>query len=142
MLTVLIAKTVFAGTNKMTIPSTPELLSEMARLTALSGRISDVQMKNLINWSFTFFNGVKGLKLDYDLSHKSDVLEDMDGKLVINAPVRNNYVSYYLEIDEIENTDLDKRYMALEKSVRTLFWTDLSVEVYFNGQIKYKSVKV
>jgi hypothetical protein len=126
----------------MTSPSTPELLSEMARLTALSGRISEVQERNLKMFPLVFFEGVQECKVDYDLSHKSDVLEDTSGNLVINAPTRNAYVAYYLTLDESQNTDLDKRYMALEKSVRTLFWTDLSIEVYFNGNIKYKSKKV
>jgi hypothetical protein len=126
----------------MTIPFTPELLSEMARLTALSGRISDVQVKNLQMFPLVFFDHVTEVKVDYDLSHKSDVLEDTEGKLIINAPTRNNYVAYYLVLDESKCTDLDKRFMALEKSVRTLFWTDVSVEIYFNGQIKYKSSKV
>lgn len=81
--------------------------------------------------------------MDYDLSHKSDVLEDTEGKLIINLPTRNNYVAYYLTLEETKNTeDLDKRYMALEKSVRTLFWNDVSVEVYFNNKIMYKSAKV
>ncbi len=126
----------------MTIP-TPELLSEMARLTALSGRISDVQERNLKMFPLVFFNEVLECKVDYDLSHKSDVIEDeLNDKLIINAPTRNAYVAYYLTLDETKNSDLDKRYIALEKSVRTLFWNDVVVEVYFNGQIKYKSVKV
>ena len=127
----------------MTTPSTPELLSEMARLTALSGRISDVQIKNLQMFPLVFFNAVEMVEIAYDLSHKSDVLEDTEGKLIINAPTRNNYVSYYLTLNEIQNIeDLNKRYEALEKSVQTLFWTDLSVEVYFNGKIMYKSKRV
>jgi hypothetical protein len=126
----------------MTTPSTPELLSEMARLTALSGRISDVQIRNLQMFPLVFFNDVESVKIDYDLSHKSDVLEDPDGKLIINAPTRNNYVAYYLTLDEAKNELLDQRYFALERSVRMLFWTDLSVEVYFNGKIMYKSVRV
>ena len=127
----------------MTTPSTPELLSEMARLTALSGRISDVQAHNLQMFPLVFFQDVQEVKVDYDLSHKSDILEDTDGKLIINAPTRNNFVAYYIALDESKNTeDLDKRYLALEKSVRLLFWTDISVEVYFNGKIMYKSAKV
>lgn len=127
----------------MTTLSTPELLSEMARLTALSGRISEVQIKNLQMFPLVFFNDIKEVKVDYDLSHKSDILEDeVSDKLIINAPTRNAYVAYYLTLDEVDNTDLDKRFMALEKSVRTLFWKDISVEIYFNGQIKYKSTKV
>jgi hypothetical protein len=127
----------------MTTPSTPELLSEMARLTALSNRISDVQIKNLQMLPLVFFNEVQEVKIDYDLGHKSDILEDTEGKLIINEPTRNNYVAYYLTLEETKNTeDLDKRYMALEKSVRTLFWNDVSVEVYFNNKIMYKSAKV
>lgn len=123
-------------------PTTTELLSEMARLTTLSGRISDVQIRNLKMFPLVFFEQVQEVRVAYDLGHKSDVLEDTAGNLVINAPTRNNYVAYYLILDESKNEDLDKRYLALEKSVRTLFWTDLSVEVYFNEKIKYKSVKV
>src|SRR5271168_726111 len=121
-------------------PSTPELLSEMARLTALSGRISDVQEKNLKLFPMVFFNDVDVCKIDYDLSHKQDVLEDIEGNLAISAPAKNHFVAYHLTLNETSNTfGLDKRYEALEKSVRTLFWTDVSVEVYLNGQIKYKS---
>jgi hypothetical protein len=115
----------------------------MARLTTLSGRISDAQIKNLQLFPLVFFNGVKEVKIDYDLGHKSDVLEDgLSGKLVINAPTKNHHVSYYLTLDEAGNTDLNKRYSALEASVRTLFWSDVSVEIFFNGQIKYKSMKI
>jgi len=126
----------------MTIPSVPELLSEMARLTALSNRISEVQIKNLQMFPLVFFDGVTECKIDYDLGHKADVLEDPEGKIVINAPVRNNYIAYYLVIDKSKQADLDKRYQALEQAVRTLFWNDVAVEVYFNGNIKYKSRKV
>lgn len=114
----------------------------MARLTTLSGRISDVQIRNLKMFPLVFFEAVQEVKIDYDLSHKSDVLEDTSGNLVINSPTRNNYVAYYLTLEESKNQDLDKRYEALEKSVRTLFWNDISVEVYFNDKIKYKSAKV
>ena len=127
----------------MTTPSTLSLLSEMAALTALSGRINEVQERNLKMFPLVFFNDVLECRVDYDLSHKSDVVEDeLTNKLIINAPTRNCYVAYYLTLDEAANTDLDKRYMALEKSVRTLFWSDVVVEVYMNGQIKYKSMKV
>ena len=44
------------------IPFTPELLSEMARLTALSGRISDVQIKNLQMFPLVFFDGIPNVK--------------------------------------------------------------------------------
>jgi hypothetical protein len=126
----------------MTTPSTPELLSEMARLTALSNRISEVQEKNLKLYPLVFFNKVLEVKVNYDLTSKADILEDSTtDKIIINAPSKNHFVAYHLILDESENLDLDKRFLALEKSVRNLFWNDVSVEVYFNGQIKYKSIK-
>jgi hypothetical protein len=126
----------------MTTPSTPELLAEMARLTALSNRISEVQEKNLKLYPLVFFNKVLEVKVNYDLTSKADILEDSTtDKIIINAPSKNHFVAYHLVLDESENQDLDKRFSALEKSVRNLFWNDVSVEVYFNGQIKYKSIK-
>jgi hypothetical protein len=126
----------------MTTPSTPELLAEMARLTALSNRISEVQEKNLKLYPLVFFNKVLEVKVNYDLTSKADILEDSTtDKIIINAPSKNHFVAYHLVLDESENQDLDKRFLALEKSVRNLFWNDVSVEVYFNGQIKYKSIK-
>lgn len=115
----------------MTTPTAEELVKEMARLTALSGRICDVQIKNLQMFPLVFFNEVEEVKVNYDLS-PSKTMDDV-------PTFSNSLVSYHLKLDERSNIDLDKRFLALEKSVRTLFWSDVLVEVYFNDQIKYKS---
>ena len=113
---------------------TNDLLKEMARLTVLSGRISDVQEKNLKLFPLIFFDGIKEVKIEYDLMPK---------KTVDDSPTySNSLVSYYLTLDEVENQNLNKRYFALEKSVRSLFWSDVVVEVYFNDEIKYKSKRI
>lgn len=110
-----------------------EILKEMAQLTALSGRISSIQIHNLKMFPLVFFDAVETVKIDYDLAPM---------KTVEDEPVKNNLlVAYYLTLDETKNQDLDKRFMALEQSVRNLFWTDTKVEIYFNDQIKYKSIK-
>jgi hypothetical protein len=115
----------------MTKEVTPGLLKEMARLSVLSGRISETQSKNLQYFPLVFFESVKEVKIDYDLT---------PDKSMGDVPTHSNsLVSYYLTLDESKNDNLEKRYLALEKSVRTLFWTDIVVEVYFNDQIKYKS---
>lgn len=127
----------------MSESNTKELLNEMAKLTTMSNRISTVQEKNMKMFGLVFFNGVKAedLQIKYDLSHKADIIEDeINNKLIINTPTRNSYVAYYYsDIDESVNPEIEKRYLALEKSVRTLFWNDVKVEVYFNNKIKYKS---
>jgi hypothetical protein len=95
----------------MTTPSTPELLAEMARLTALSNRISEVQEKNLKLYPLVFFNKVLEVKVNYDLTSKADILEDSTtDKIIINAPSKNHFVAYHLVLDESENQDLDKRF--------------------------------
>lgn len=109
-------------------------IREMARLTVLSNKINPIQEKNLKMYPLVFFQGVKSVKIDYDLSHR---------KTTVDEPVINNsIVSYYLSIeDEAQNSHLDERFKHLEKSVRNLFWNDLTVEVYFNDVIKFKSKK-
>lgn len=110
-----------------------KLLKEMAQLTALSGRISEVQAKNLQYFPMVFFESVKEVKIDYDLAPNKSMGDEPTNS--------NSLVSYYLILDESKNDNVDKRFLALEKSVRALFWTDVVIEVYFNGQIKYKSTK-
>lgn len=105
----------------------------MGQLTALSGRLCDLQIHNLKMFSLVFFEGVTEAKIDYDLTPY---------KTMDDEPTKNNLlVSYYLTLDESLNKDLPKRFEALENSVRTLFWSDISVEIYFNNNIKYKSPK-
>jgi hypothetical protein len=117
----------------MTKEVIPGILKEMARLTVLSGRISEAQSKNLRYFPLVFFENVKEVRIDYDLA---------PDKSMGDTPTHSNsLVCYYLTLDESKNDNLDKRYLALEKSVRTLFWSDIIVEVYFNDQIKYKSKK-
>jgi len=113
--------------------STLELLKEMARLTALSGRVSDVQLKNLQFFPLVFFEGITEVKIEYDL---------MPQKSIDDEPTKSNsLISYHLTLDELKNSNLEERFLALEKSVRTLFWSDTVLEIYFNKKIVYKSTR-
>ena len=109
-------------------------LREMANLAIFSNKITEFHEKNMKMYPLVYFNGVSSVKIDYDLSHT---------KTVGDVPVSSqSMVSYYLEIDETQdNSHLDNRFIALEKSVRTLFWKDVVVEVFFNNRIVYKSKK-
>ena len=118
------------------------IVKDMAKLVLVAGKISDVHVKNLQMYPLIYFDGVKEAKIDYDLSHKADALVDKDNNLTINAPYRHNVVTYYLTLfPGAKNDNLDKRFAALEASIRTLFWKDVILEVFMDEKIVYKSKK-
>lgn len=127
---------------------TKDILKKMAQLTISSNQINEVQQKNLKMYALVFFNGVKTVKIDYDLTNTSTVDFDtdpvkMDIVYKFQKPKTDNFkITYYLEIDESQgNSSLDKRFDALEKAIATLFWTGIPIEVLFNGKSVYKSVQ-
>lgn len=104
----------------------------MAQLSILANKISEVQEKNMKMYPFCFFDGVKEVKIDYDLGHGHN-----EATKEVN---HNSYVSYYLILDEsLNQTALDKRFAATEASIRALFWGDTRVSVYFNDKLVYES---
>lgn len=114
---------------------TKQKLKEMAQLSLLANRISETQELNLKNFPFVFFESVSGVRIDYDLSHTVNE----EAKELCHA----SHVTYKLELDEKYNTQfLDKRFSAIETSVRTLFWKDIKVMVYFNDKLVYESKDV
>lgn len=113
----------------------------MAALVVSSNRISQVHEKSLLAYPFIFFDGIKEVRIDYDLSHRHDVDLDSKNNITVKPPLQHCYVSYYLIMDDTVNTNLDRRFQALEDSVKTLFWKDLTVKVYFNEKIVYESKK-
>lgn len=98
-------------------------------------------------YPLVFFNGVSEVKVDYDFSSGQliDTEENLD-KVDITykfnkLDTKNFRVSYYLTLDsESDNNQIDKRFQAIESSVRNLFWKEVKVEVYFNNELKYPIV--
>lgn len=105
---------------------TMETIQEMAKLTVLSGRINELQQKNLKSFPLVYFNGVSKVEVDYDLS-------TAQGSELGKASNKSS-VSYYLTIDEkASNFNIEKRFEALASSVRSLFWSNIKITVYFNN---------
>ena len=105
----------------------------MAQLSVLSNRISEIQEKNLKMYPFVFFNDVKSVRIEFDLS-KVD-----DNGLMNHA---DHHVTYLLDVLEGSNANLDRRMAAIEASTRSLFWNDLKVRVVINGKLAYESKDV
>lgn len=123
-----------------------ETIREMARLSLLTNKLNDIQIKNLEMYPFVFFNGVSAIKIDYNFHNNIDVSSTEDKEAVtidynIQKPETSHFrISYYLTIDEsIDNINIDKRFETIENSVRNILWKQISVEVYFNNVLKFKS---
>jgi hypothetical protein len=114
----------------------------MAALVLNSGRLSEFHERNLKIYPLIFFEDVKEVKIDYDLSVRHDAELDKLNNLVVKKPLQHCYVSYYLTLNEESNKpSLQRRFEALEISVQTLLWKNLPVEIYFNDKIVFKSKK-
>jgi|GEM_PF-2640723 len=125
-----------------------EVVNKMAQLSISTNMINQIQQENLKMYPFVFFNGIKSVKIDYDLTSLSRVETENDPKNLnitykFDTPITEHFcIVYDLEIDESQdNGNLDKRFEALEKSISTLFWNGIFVEVNFNGKNVHKSVK-
>ena len=113
-------------------------LKELAQLSLLANRISEIQEKNLKMFPFVFFEKVKKVKIDYDLGHANPE----NSKEVHHK----SFIAYYLVLDEAANHETAitpaRRFTALEFSVRELFWQDIRIQVYFNDKQVYESANV
>lgn len=120
----------------------------MAQFSISNNQINEVQQKNLKAYPFIFFNGVKSVKIEYDLTNHSKVEYDTNPKSLeivykFGKPVTDNFhISYDIEIDESDpNPHMEKLFEALEKAVQTLFWRGIPLKVVFNGKTVYSSKK-
>lgn len=132
--------------RRLGLSDTKDILKKMAQLSISTNQINEIQQKNLKMFPFVFFNGVKSVTIDYDLTNHSKVLFDTNPKTMeivykFDKPITENFrVAYELEIDEKEdNSQLPKRFEALEKAVSTLLWSGIPVQVKFNGKQVYPS---
>lgn len=130
-----------------------QVIREMAHLSIINGKINPVQEKNLKMYPFVFFNGVTAAQIEYDLTGKNriEVEEDInldtlkDDKAIkynFKRPSTDHFkVIYSLEINEQDNDQLEKRFDAISKAVKTLLWNNILVEVKFNNKTVYSSKK-
>ena len=116
------------------------IVRDMAKLTIMSNQISEIQLKNMKMYPFVFFEGVKSVTLDFNLQRVDDVLVDKLQNLTLNKPINASYVKYSLVIDEsVAQPNIERRYAALESSIRSLFWKNITVEIQFNDKTVYVS---
>src|SRR5574343_259300 len=113
-------------------------VKEMAKLTMLTHRVSDLQVKNMKMYPFVFFESIANASIEYDLSNNLGVTpegEGLDSLYKINKPESDHlFVRYNLELDERFNGSMDKRFKALEKAIHDLFWPQVKVELFVNGK--------
>jgi hypothetical protein len=99
-------------------------VKDMAYLTMLSNRLNPIQEKNMKMYPHVFFDGVKSAVITYDLECRPDSSE----------PKRDTWVKYEIAIDPKTKIDhREKRILALQQAIQTLFWSDVRVDVILSG---------
>lgn len=109
---------------------TPENVREMAKLAVMSGKINEIQAYNLKMFPFGCFDGVKSVRVDYDLSNN----RLNDGSMEPN----DHRVTYYLDMKEaLDLAILEPRFKYLEACVHNLLWKQINVMIYFGDELVY-----
>lgn len=124
---------------------TRDTLKQMAKLSITSGKISEIHVKNLQMWPLVFFNGVRTVNVKYDLTtnncvnYETSQTGEIDYKF--SKPVTDHFhISYDLDIDETQdNSNIEKRFEAMEKSIQSIFWSGIPLSIAFNGRNVYVS---
>lgn len=104
------------------MPETPSI-KDLNSLGIFSGRISEPQSKSMDSYPFIFFNGVKEVKLTYELAQQRG---------------QESYIQYDLTLGQ-ENEQMPKRFAALESALKSLFWKEVQLKLSING-VEYKNV--
>lgn len=117
----------------------------MAKLSLLSNKINEIQVRNLKMYPLVFFENVESAAVDYDFSNTGNIdfetdPENLEVKYNISKPERSHFrVTYKVALNEEGNDHLDKRFDAITKAVRSLFWKDTKIQVYFNDKLVFES---
>lgn len=99
-------------------------LKDLTKLGVFSGRVSEVHMKNLQSFPFVFFNGIKEVSIDYDVSQSKE---------------GQSYVKYNIDLQG-DNDNVQYRCHCIENAVRSVFWKEINVIVCINETEVYRSV--
>jgi len=110
-------------------------LKDMAQMSAITGKISTVQERNLKMYPLVFFDGVERVEINYDLS---PIRSSENGSDLVAA---KSFVAYDIKTDGREVMNLNRRCAAIDRAVATLLWSGIHVEVFVDGVQKYGGAK-
>jgi hypothetical protein len=123
-------------------------IRSMAKVSMFEGRLNDIQLLNIRQYAFLFFDGVTSARIDYDLTpgkpavtFEQDV-DNFDLKYNIEKPKNNTKIYYFLTIDEMKNDrsgERSRRFPALRQAIDNLLWKGIDIQVYFNDVFVYGS---
>jgi hypothetical protein len=97
-----------------------DLLKDLNKGVILTGRLSEVHVKNLQNYPFIFFEGVESVEISYN------IITDPNQSL----PGVGSVVRFKIKMDKEKNQSImEKRLDALKNSVKHILWPSVSVIV-------------
>lgn len=110
------------------------MLDDMRKITMLTGEISSVHQESLQKWPYIVFDDVEGVEVKYDLT-----------KTTMKS-AGQNLVEFFITMPKgyekkgvIEN--FDARCRNLVSWVWQMFWVDIKVMVFINGEKRYSMFK-
>lgn len=104
-----------------------KLINEHRAAVALTGNVSDFQLKNMKTWPFILFDNIKQVKIDYNFYKENGSDSLHAGK-----------VTYNIEFDKdpaIPKEEVKKKLEHLSLWTKYLFWKDTEVEVQKQGKV-------
>lgn len=134
--------------EKSKVSDTENAIRTMAKVSLFEGKLNDIQLLNIKQYPFIFFDGIGEVKVDYDLTAgKPEVTFEQDVKNFelkynIKTPRNTTKISYYLTVSGNEETvmkQLDYRFKALQQAIDNLLWKGIKIQVYFNKKLVYES---
>lgn len=102
-----------------------EIVTDLKKLVILSGRLSEIHIKNLQLFPFAFFDNLQSVELVHDL----DIEKDREGQMSVDYRLK-----FKKGCSKIDNLPL--RCQALEKAVKNLLWNEVEVGIYKNKSKK------
>lgn len=107
-----------------------DVLDELRKMTLLTGKLSELHIKNMQVYPFAFFDGVKSVEIQYNIETMESAVKD------------RSYIEFHLNCKTKKINHLNKRLEAIEKSIHALLWSDIEVSVFINGtKQKAKNVR-
>lgn len=107
----------------MSTENNEKIVEDHRKMVALSGNLSDFQLKNLKEWPFVVFDDLENVRIQYNFKK--------EGEELVNA----GHVTFDFKFKKVpDNEDAKKRLNHLKFWTQYMFWNDTEVSFLLEGE--------